>query len=192
MSTRKARAGPKSSGVGAGAARGRGRRLLPVVGIVLLASALIAFVVSFLTGLGDGSGSERVIGDAERGGAQLDRIGPRVRVEVLNAAGVAGLARRATEQLRDRGFDVVYIGNAGSFEQDSSVVVARTADVDAAHQVARALGIDSVVVEPDAQLYVEATVRLGTNWPRAPDAGPRAPAVGDRVRRMLDRDSARP
>ncbi|HUF11486.1 MAG TPA: LytR C-terminal domain-containing protein [Longimicrobiales bacterium] len=133
---------------------------------MLLAALLIAFIVSFLTGLGDGEAAERLSGDAARGGQQLDRIGPRIRVEVLNAAGVAGLARQAMQHLRERGFDVVYIGNAGSFEQDSTVVVARTADVDAARRVARALGTDSVVVDPDPQLYVDATVRLGRNWPR--------------------------
>src|SRR5206468_4691897 len=36
--------------------------------------------------------------------------GTRIRVQVLNATAVRGLARRATMLLRDRGFDVVEIG----------------------------------------------------------------------------------
>ena len=36
----------------------------------------------------------------------------RVRVEVLNAGGVPGMASRATDHLRESGFDVVYYGNA--------------------------------------------------------------------------------
>ena len=36
----------------------------------------------------------------------------RVRVEVLNAGGEDGMARLATEHLRDQGFDVVFFGNA--------------------------------------------------------------------------------
>ena len=43
----------------------------------------------------------------------------RIRVEVLNAGGEPGMARMATDQLRDRGFDVVYFGNAESFGRDS-------------------------------------------------------------------------
>src|ERR1044071_6269485 len=35
----------------------------------------------------------------------------RVRVQVLNATNVSGLARRATMVLRDHGFDVVESGN---------------------------------------------------------------------------------
>ncbi|HEX2721963.1 MAG TPA: LytR C-terminal domain-containing protein, partial [Gemmatimonadaceae bacterium] len=38
--------------------------------------------------------------------------GVRIKVEVLNATGVRGLARKATMFLRDRGFDVVAVGTA--------------------------------------------------------------------------------
>lgn len=165
--------------------RDRTSRILRIVGALLLVAVIIAFLVSFLAGIGDRPSPPRVIGDAERGGAELDRIGARVRVEVLNAAGVAGLARRATQHLRDRGFDVVYIGNAGSFEEDSTVVIARTADVSAAHEVARALGIDSVVVDPDPQLFLDATVRLGRNWPRRESVAPDSTVRG-RLRNWLE------
>ena len=180
-------------GEAATGAAGR-RRLLRILGVVLLAAILVAFLISFVTGLGDGTtpADARVTGDAARGGEQLDRSGPRIRVEVLNAAGVAGLARRATEHLRDRGFDVVYIGNAGSFEQDSTVVLARTADVTAARRVAAALGVDSVAVEPDPQLFVDATVRLGRNWPPPGESGEDAAGVIGRVRGWIGRDSVSP
>ena len=146
----------------------RSRRTLRIAGLAALVLVLIAFVVSFLSGIG--GGDARVTGDAQQGGDRLDAIGPRVRVEVLNAGGVAGLARRATEHLRDRGFDVVYMGNAGTFDQQATVVIARTTNVDAAQRVAAALGTDSVVVEPDPQLFVDATVQLGADWPPATDA----------------------
>ena len=182
----------RGGGDAPGHAGGRARGPLRLLGVLVLAGILIAFVVSFLSGLGAGDAPDRVTGDAQRGGERLDSLGPRLRVEVLNAAGVSGLARQATEHLRDRGFDVVYIGNAGSFESDSTVVVARTADVDAAHRVARALGIDSVLVEPDPQLYVDATVRLGRDWP--PAGGTDAAVTGgvtDRMKRWLGADSVR-
>ena len=158
----------------------RGRRALRIGGIAALALVLIAFVISFVSGLGDGT--ERVTGDAESGGEELDRIGPRLKVEVLNAGGVSGLARLATEHLRDRGFDVVYMGNAGDFEQQATVVVARTADVEGARRIARALGTDSVVVEPDPQLFVDATVRLGKDWPAAEPGVAERPGFFGRVR----------
>jgi hypothetical protein len=88
----------------------------------------------------------------------------RVRVEVLNAAGVAGLARTATNRLRDRGFDVVYYGNARSLHPDSSWVIDRVGDPAVAHHVARTLGISRVASRPDPDLYLEVTVVLGTDW----------------------------
>jgi hypothetical protein len=90
--------------------------------------------------------------------------GERVRVEVLNAGGVAGMAREATEILRDAGFDVVDVGNASSFDQDTSVVLARLGRVDMAGAVAEALAISSYIDEPDSSVYVDVTVLLGKSW----------------------------
>ncbi|HIF06630.1 MAG TPA: LytR family transcriptional regulator, partial [Gemmatimonadetes bacterium] len=73
----------------------------------------------------------------------------RVRVEVLNAGGREGMARLATDHLRDRGFDVVYFGNAEVFGQDSTVVLDRAAKPQAAEAVARALGTPWVESQPD-------------------------------------------
>jgi hypothetical protein len=88
----------------------------------------------------------------------------RVRVEVLNGGGRAGMARAATDELRDAGFDVVDMGNAASFDRDTSVVLDRIGRMDLARGVADALGIHSVEAQPDSGLYVEATVILGADW----------------------------
>lgn len=88
----------------------------------------------------------------------------RVRVEVLNAGGVSGVARDATARLRDLGLDVVYYGNAKNFSGEPSVVLDRGGRLDAARAVAEALGISGVVSEPDSGLYVDVTVRLGPEW----------------------------
>lgn len=88
----------------------------------------------------------------------------RVRVEVLNAAGVPRLARRGTEQLRDAGFDVVYYGNARGFHPDTTLVLDRMGDAAAAAAVAEALGVQRVRLEPDSGLYLEVTVVLGRDW----------------------------
>lgn len=85
----------------------------------------------------------------------------RVRVEVLNAAGIPGLARTVTDRLRDRGFDVVYFGNGRGFSPDTSLVLDRAAHPDAARRVADALGIRRVLSRPDSTLYLDVTVVLG-------------------------------
>jgi hypothetical protein len=100
--------------------------------------------------------------------------GARVRVEVLNAGGVRGMAAQARDRLRDEGFDVVHFGNASAFGREASVVVHRGGEMEAARAVAEALGIGEVVSEPDPTLLVEVTVLLGSGWgsERAPEEGP--------------------
>jgi len=88
----------------------------------------------------------------------------RVRVEVLNGSGIGGAARAATVQLRDRGFDVVYFGNAEQFGRYSTLVLDRVGQVDHARAVADAMGVRRVVSDPDANLYVDVSVLLGADW----------------------------
>ena len=98
--------------------------------------------------------------------------GVRVRVEVLNASTVRGLARRATMHLRDRGFDVVGIGNAAE-RRDSTIVLSRAGDAEWARRVARAMGGVPVEVRPDSSRYVDVSVLLGSHW--RPPPGPFRP-----------------
>ncbi len=96
----------------------------------------------------------------------------RVRVEVRNAGGRSGMARKATEHLRDLGFDVVFVGNADWFDQDSTVVVDRVGRLDKARAVAQVLDATAVASEPDSSLYLDVTVLLGSEWDAAPEPAP--------------------
>ena len=89
----------------------------------------------------------------------------RVRVQVLNAAGTQGLARRATDVLRDRGYDVLEMGNAPrGTNPGESVVYDRVGNVEAARGVSQALGITRVETQRDPSLLLEVTVILGSDW----------------------------
>lgn len=125
--------------------------LVGLIGVLALAGA-----AAYATSLGD-----------VRSGAATRNVTPpaeRVRVEVLNAGGVAGQARSAMLQLRHIGFDVVYFGNADRFDRESSAVVDRVGRPDLASAVADALGIATVLSEPDPNLFVDVTVLLGREW----------------------------
>ncbi|HET7551973.1 MAG TPA: LytR C-terminal domain-containing protein [Gemmatimonadaceae bacterium] len=89
--------------------------------------------------------------------------GVRIRVEVLNASSVQGLARRATFFLRDRGFDVVESGNAAE-KHDSTIVLDRSHNPEWARLVANAMGGAPVAEAPDSTLYVDVTVLVGPSW----------------------------
>jgi hypothetical protein len=89
--------------------------------------------------------------------------GVRIRVEVLNATRVRGLARRATMHLRDRGFDVVTVGTSRE-ARDSTVVLDRSGHPDWAALVAKALGGARVEQARDSSRYLDVTVLVGATW----------------------------
>jgi hypothetical protein len=126
-------------------------------GLVVFGGVVVGVVVLAVLGLRGGGG----------GALEREAFTPpaeRVRVEVLNAGGVSGVARDATMRLREGGFDVVQFGNARAFDRDSSVVIDRVGRPDLAQAVANALGIGNVLTEPDPNLFVDATVLLGKSW----------------------------
>ena len=89
--------------------------------------------------------------------------GVRIRVEVLNATRVRGLARRATMHLRDRGFDVVSVGTSRE-PRDSTLVLDRSGHLEWAALVGRALGGARVEAAPDSSRYLDVTVLVGATW----------------------------
>ncbi|GMV04191.1 MAG: hypothetical protein AMXMBFR53_04720 [Gemmatimonadota bacterium] len=139
--------------------------------VVLLVGALVGSALSQWGGGGILPGPE---------GARPRATG-RVRVEVLNGGGHAGAAREATEALRELGFDVVFFGNAGTFDRDSSMVLDRMGTVERARDVADALGIRHVRCVPSSTLNLAVTVVLvmvgapAPPPPAAPRTGPERP-----------------
>lgn len=93
----------------------------------------------------------------------------RIKVEVLNASGVRGLARQATFYLRDAGFDVVSNGNSGE-RSDSTVVLVRSGRMDWGALAAKALGGARVEARPDSSRYLDLTILLGPTWRPPPEA----------------------
>jgi len=89
--------------------------------------------------------------------------GVRVRVQVLNTTRTRGLARRATQLLRDRGFDVVEIGTTGPL-LDSTLVLDRSGHPDWAAQVAQVMTPARAVARPDSSRYLDVTVLVGRLW----------------------------
>ena len=92
----------------------------------------------------------------------------RVRVQVLNATSVRGLARRATLHLRDRGFDVLEIGTATE-RLDSTLVLDRSGHPEWAQLVAEVMG-GRVESRPDSSRYLDVTVLIGASWRPPPES----------------------
>ena len=137
----------------------RNRQLL-IGGVALAAVALGVFGV-------------RRMGRSEVRAVQGDTTsapqGQRVVVEVLNASGVGGLARRATFLLRDRGFDVVFFGNDPGGRRSETLVIDYTGKPEAAERMARVVGGAQIEQGKDSlQRGLDLTVKLGSTY-RPPD-----------------------
>ncbi len=147
-----------------------GKRL-QTVGLFLTLLLVAVLVGSLAAGLMSGRGPappsaadepQPRAADARQGSTPLPA--ERVRVEVLNASGVPGVAARGRTLLRDRGFDVVYVGNAPGFAPDTSLVLDRVGRMELARAVADEIDIPRVVARPDSNVYADVTVVLGRDW----------------------------
>jgi hypothetical protein len=132
-----------------------------------LRGVAIAGLVVVMLGVGGALVSRQATGTVF-GIGSTDRAptGTRIRVQVLNATTTRGLAQRATDHLRDRGFDVVEIGTNRE-KMDSTLVLDRSGHPDWAQRVAAAMGGARVLNRPDSSRYLDITVLIGANW-RAP------------------------
>jgi hypothetical protein len=141
-------------------------RTLGFLAVMVLAAALAASLVVEITPPSAASNSEAVLLDETWTPPPAPRRAPpeeRVRVEVLNASGTSGVARRGTAVLRDAGFDVVLFGNGGR-GTEFSVVIDRVGRPDLAAHAAEILGIENVESRPDPSLLVDISVVLAADW----------------------------
>jgi hypothetical protein len=101
-----------------------------------------------------------------RAHAEIPRApaGVRIRVEVVNTTKTRGLARRATQLLRDQGFDVVNVSTSGP-ARDTTLVLDRSNHPAWSSTVAKILGAASrTEARPDSSRYLDVTVLLGGLW----------------------------
>jgi LytR cell envelope-related transcriptional attenuator len=88
-----------------------------------------------------------------------------IRVEVLNAAQVPGLADRMTELLRSQGFDVVSYDNAASLS-DTTRILDRVGNARYAREVALALPGTAIQRQLSRERFVDVTVVVGRDYAR--------------------------
>lgn len=158
-----------------GGSSATGKRL-QTIGLFLTLLVVAVLVGSLAAGLVRGRGGEPARPADAHGAAETPADGAattaarpteRVRVEVLNASGVPGLAAKGRTLLRDAGFDVVYVGNARGFAPDTSLVLDRVGRMELARSVADQMEIPRVFPRPDSNVYVDVTVVLGKDWAAA-------------------------
>ncbi|MEW5919991.1 MAG: LCP family protein [Bacillota bacterium] len=87
-----------------------------------------------------------------------------ITVEVLNGSGVAGIAAKVAEILREQGFQVVNVGNADSFDYARSRVIARQAEIEPAKAVVDFIPGAELLKEEVKDFPTMVTVIIGKNF----------------------------
>lgn len=106
----------------------------------------------------------RVVADRVKEDPAL--ISEVIQLEVLNGCGVAGIATRYTDRLREYGFDVVETGNYDHFDVSETFVISRNGQMENAFRVANALGIsrEQVLREQSPDFYLDVTLIIGSDF----------------------------
>ena len=89
-----------------------------------------------------------------------------LRLQVLNATGVSGLALRRGEGLRPWGVDVLDRGNAPPWPFNETLILVRGSDREAADRLGQYLGGVPVILQRREDLMLDATLILGQDWHR--------------------------
>lgn len=88
------------------------------------------------------------------------------QIEIKNGVGISGVAEQMRTYLRSKGYDVVGVGNYGSFDVEQTIVVDRIGDLSIARQVAASLGLpsDRIRQELRSEFQLDASVILGKDY----------------------------
>jgi len=89
-----------------------------------------------------------------------------IQVEVLNGCGVAGVADRFTDYLREHHIDVVNVSNYKSFNVTKSLVIDRIGNMANAEKVAEELGINksNVIQQLNKNYFLDVTLIIGKDY----------------------------
>ena len=136
-------------------------------GNLLLNSVLVLFLGAaavLLFAFGQRLASPRP--DPERLHNPGNLIGDFIQLEVMNGAGVDGLAAEMSDYLRDVGFDVVAVDHYMQSDVARTVVMDRIGNPDAAQQIALALGLeeDRIQQELKPTWFLDASVIIGQDY----------------------------
>jgi len=109
---------------------------------------------------------------AHQGGYPIPGEGEHTTLEVYNASGQDGLARRVTRHLRHHSFDVVYFGTASFDTLTTTVLKVRRGDTLQAAAIRDVLGTGVIVIEPDPRALLDVSVYLGRDVRVPSEFGP--------------------
>ena len=76
------------------------------------------------------------------------------------------MADELTDYLREKGFDVVNVGNYRSFEIENSIVIDRTGKLYNAHLISNSIGLktSNIIQQINREYLLDVTIILGKDY----------------------------
>lgn len=89
-----------------------------------------------------------------------------VQVDLQNGTGENRIAARFRDYLKQKGFDVVDMGNYKTSDVDKTLVIDKTGDMNKARRVADALGVSgrNVIQQINKSQFLDATIVIGRDF----------------------------
>lgn len=141
-------------------------KILVKIGIIIAAIIVTILAYSFITRIFIHKHVENTTETEEQVLLSPEEV---IQINILNSTQQTGIADKARNYMRFRGFDVVEIGNYTP-QQAHSIVIDRIGDKTSARKVANAMNIpDSLIITKiDSTLFIHASVVLGNDYGRLP------------------------
>jgi len=88
-----------------------------------------------------------------------------IQIDILNATGENRIAAKFRDYLKQKGFDVVDMGNYKS-EQEKTLVVDKCGDIAKSKRIAEALGISqrNIIQQLERSNFIDATILIGKDY----------------------------
>lgn len=94
----------------------------------------------------------------------VKNVNPKIRIEVINASGVPGLAKKVTFLLREDGFDVVYFTHVAETLNKSVIVERSDSSFSHAKHLSKWLGVPEITLEWDYDKISDCALVIGTDY----------------------------
>ncbi|ROL58120.1 LytR family transcriptional regulator [Bacteroidetes/Chlorobi group bacterium ChocPot_Mid] len=136
-------------------------KILSISLISLLSLLILVFIISMIFKFVSANKSEKMP-DNQIGKLNNNEM---IQISVLNGCGVKGLASKVRDYLRDKGFDVVDVGNYNQ-QTKFSFVIDWIGDTLSAKKLANAIGVpeSKIIHDIDSSLYLRGSIVIGSDF----------------------------
>lgn len=136
------------------------------VTIVVIAALCLYFAYSLImnSSVSNTRGDNKDVSDAEKKQV-TNQPNLSIQINILNATGENRIGARFRDYLKQKGFDVVDMGNYKT-EVEKSIVIDLCGDINKSKRVADALGVSqrNVIQQLDKTKFIDATVLIGKDY----------------------------